>query len=116
MSWRFFREVRGLEMRLAERLDDSGEYCCSPSKIEGPRLGYNAGPKDREDFSSWSSSANIFEGNSNVAVGLRGAPAVRDLISESLMPWSDMDGTPAWALMSKYGPGAKFDEFTGILL
>jgi len=55
-------------------------------------------------------------GRSDEAVGLRGAPAVRALISASLMP-SDICNMPvSAALRSKYGPGAKEGEVVALRL
>jgi hypothetical protein len=55
----------------------------------------------------------MLDGNSAVAVGLNGAPAVRARASASLMPLSCSEsGTIAVSLLrSKYGPGANAGRF-----
>jgi hypothetical protein len=59
-----------------------------------------------------SSSENKVEGNSDVAPGLRGAPAVRERISDSLIlaKFSDKGTIAVSLLRSIYGPGKKVGD------
>ena len=62
----------------------------------------------------------MFDGSKEVAVGLRGAPAVRARTSASLIPLINSDsGTIAVSFVfvrSKYGPGAKVGEVVAFRL
>src|SRR5690554_4462687 len=94
-------------MRLNDWVDDAGDW--GSVSMRGADVGRPKGlcsnPRGA-GLGRGSSSPKIPAGIKEVAVGLRGAPPLRDRISASLNSWSWLK-LSAVVVTSTYGPGAK---------